>query len=275
MISGALLLNRDYSSLSNFLKRRFTRIVYPFLFWMIFITLTNLYFKKTLLYIWNVIIGNPSIAWYFWILIGIYLAIPILNMFIKEYGEKGCEYFLAIWFIFIVLNSLNSYPLLPYFKLDWFSGFMGYPVLGYYLSNKKFNISDSKMYKIGLGIFLVSLSIFVHYTQTNSFVSVEQMYQNIIVVFMGIGMYLFIEYLDKENKFNSIKNNAIGKAISSISLCSYGMYFSHVIIIMFMSKINPHSNILFPAMFIATIFLSWLLPYIFSKIPYIKKVSGV
>lgn len=275
MISGALLLNREYSNLSDFLKRRFTRIVYPFIFWMILITLTSLYFKKTPIYIWNVITGNPSIAWYFWILIGIYLAIPILNEFIKKYGEKGCEYFLVIWFIYIVLNSLNSYPLFPYFKLDWFSGFMGYPVLGYYLSNKKFNISDSKMYKIGLGIFLVSLSIFVNYTQTNSFVSVEQMYQNIIVVFMGIGMYLFIEYLDKENKFNSIKNNAIGKAISSISLCSYGMYFSHVIIIMFMSRINPHSNILFPAMFALTIFLSWLLPYIFSKIPYIKKVSGV
>ena len=51
MISGALLLNRDYSSLSDFLKKRFIRIVYPFIFWMILITLTNLYFKKTPLYI--------------------------------------------------------------------------------------------------------------------------------------------------------------------------------------------------------------------------------
>lgn len=33
MISGALLLNRDYE-LSDFLKRRFTRIIYPFIFWM-------------------------------------------------------------------------------------------------------------------------------------------------------------------------------------------------------------------------------------------------
>ena len=44
MISGALLLNRDYPSLSDFLKRRFARIVYPFIFWIILI-LGQLYFQ--------------------------------------------------------------------------------------------------------------------------------------------------------------------------------------------------------------------------------------
>ena len=37
MISGALLLNREYPSLADFLKRRFTRIIYPFIFWIILI----------------------------------------------------------------------------------------------------------------------------------------------------------------------------------------------------------------------------------------------
>jgi len=123
MISGALLLNRDYPSLGDFLKRRFARIIYPFIFWMILITLTNFYFHKPYSYMWNVFIGNPSIMWYFWTLIGIYLAIPLINIFIKEYCEKGCEYFLSIWFIFLILNTFNLYPLFPYFKLDYFAGF--------------------------------------------------------------------------------------------------------------------------------------------------------
>lgn len=275
MISGALLLNRDYPSLGDFLKRRFTRIIYPFIFWMILITLTNFHFHKSYSYMWNVFIGNPSIMWYFWTLIGIYLAIPIINIFIKEYGETGCKYFLAIWFIFLILNTFNLYPLFPYFKLDYFAGFIGYPVLGYYLSTKQFKYTNKQMWIMGLTILILSLAIFVYVDKIYGFGSLTLMYQNIIIAFMGIGMYLFIEYLDKENKFNSIKNNFIGKAISSISLCSYGMYFSHVIVIMFMSKINPHSTLLFPAMFALTIFLSWVLPYIFSKIPYIKKVSGV
>lgn len=274
MISGALLLNRQYPSLKDFLKRRFARIIYPFIFWMILITLTNVHFHKTYQYMWNVFIGNPSIMWYFWTLIGIYLAVPLINVFIREYGEEGCKYFLAIWFVFIILNTFNMYPLFPYFKLDYFAGFIGYPVLGYYLSTKKFSLSDSKMALKGFLILLASLAVFVYYTYSNSFASVELMYQNVLVVAMGIGMFLFIRYLDESDKFNAIKDNFIGKAISSISIYSYGMYFSHVIVIMFMSKINPHSNLLFPAMFCATIFLSWLLPYIFSKIPYVKIFSG-
>ena len=32
IISGALLLNREYANLKNFLKHRFARIIYPFIF---------------------------------------------------------------------------------------------------------------------------------------------------------------------------------------------------------------------------------------------------
>ena len=43
MISGALLLNREYPSLENFLKKRFARIIYPFIFCIILI-LGQLYY---------------------------------------------------------------------------------------------------------------------------------------------------------------------------------------------------------------------------------------
>ena len=92
---------------------------------------------------------------------------------------------------------------------------------------------------------------------------------------MGCRMFLFIKHLDKITSFKPIKDNFIGKAIISISMCSYGMYFSHVIVIKFLAKYKPHSNLLFPVMFGLTIFLSWLLPYVFSEIPYLKTFSGV
>ena len=44
MISGALLLNRKYE-LGDFLKRRFARIIYPFIFWIILILAQILYLK--------------------------------------------------------------------------------------------------------------------------------------------------------------------------------------------------------------------------------------
>ena len=273
MISGALLLNRDYN-LSDFLKRRFARIIYPFIFWIILISAQILYLNGTYAQVWKTFIGNPSITWYFWTLIGIYPALPVINTFIKTYGEEGIKYFLIIWFITIILKTFNSYPLFPDFNLDFFASYIGYPVLGYYLNTKEFKLNDTKMCILGLVILIISLATFV-YLDYNKINLISLIYQNVPIVFMGSGMYLFIRYLDKITSFKHIKDNLIGKAIVSLSICSYGMYFSHLIIINFLAKYNPHSNRLFPVMFALTIFLSWLLPYIFSKIPYLKKVSGV
>lgn len=273
MISGALLLNREYE-LGDFIKRRFTRIVYPFIFWIILIMAQLFCLKISYAGMWNTFIGNPSITWYFWMLIGIYLFIPIINTFIQKYRLRGCEYFLAIWFFTIILKTFNSYPLFPDFNLDCFASYIGYPVLGYYLNNKKFNISDVKICIIGFIILIISLATFV-YLDYHKMSYISLIYQNIPIVLMGAGMYVFIKYLDNITSFKHIKNNIIGKMIVSISLCSYGMYFSHAIVLRFLEMANPKSTLLFPVMFGLTIFLSWLLPYIFSKIPYIKKFSGV
>ena len=272
MISGALLLNREYPSLPQFLKKRFVRIIYPFIFWIILILGQLYYHGYNSTFLWHVFIGEPSITWYFWTLIGIYLFIPVLNSFIKEYELKGVEYFLAIWFITMILKTFNSYPLWSYFNLDMFASFIGYPVLGYYLANKKFKVTDKKMCIIGLITLIVSLAVFVYLKYTN--VSLIR-YENLPNIFMGVGLFLLIMYLDKLNAFNKIKDNFIGKAIISLSLCSYGMYFSHVIVVKALSYYNPKSNLLFPAMFVLIVFLSWLLPYVLSKIPYVKTFSGV
>ena len=105
------------------------------------------------------LIGEPSITWYFWILIGIYLFIPVLNSFIRDYKIKGAEYFLAIWFFTMILKTFNSYPLWHYFNLDMFAGFIGYPVLGYYLANKEFKLNDKKLCISGLIILIISGSL--------------------------------------------------------------------------------------------------------------------
>ena len=272
MISGALLLNREYPNLEKFLKKRFARIIYPFIFWIILI-LTQLYYHGyNSKFIWNVFIGEPSITWYFWILIGIYLFIPVLNSFIKDYELKGAEYFLAIWLFTMILKTFNAYPLWNYFNLDMFASFIGYPVLGYWIANKKFSLDDKKLCIIGLIILIISLTVTVYSGYTN--ISMPR-YENIPSIFSGIGLFLFIMCLDRLNKFNKIKNIFIGKAILSLSVCSYGMYFSHTIVVKELSYHNPGSNMLFPLIFILIVFLSWLLPYALSKIPYLKTFSGV
>ena len=272
MISGALLLNREHPNLGNFLKRRFARIIYPFIFWTILILGQLYYHGYNSKFIWGVFIGEPSILWYFWTLIGIYLFIPVLNSFIKDYKIRGAEYFLAIWLFTMILKSFNAYPLWNYFNLDMFAGYIGYPVLGYWIANKEFKVNDKKLCITGLLIFLISLSVFVYAGYTKF--SLAQ-YQNLPNMLEAVGLFIFIMCLDRLNKFDSIKENFIGKAILSLSVCSYGMYFSHTIVVKALSYHNPGSNLMFPVMFVLIVFLSWLLPYVLSKIPYVKTFSGV
>jgi len=114
---------------------------------------------------------------------------------------------------------------------------------------------------------IISLAVFVYLSYTK--VSLIR-YENLPNMFMGVGLFLFVMCLDRLNKFNSIKDNFIGKAILSLSVCSYGMYFSHTIVVKELSYHNPGSNTLFPLMFVLIVFLSWLLHYVLSKIQYVK-----
>ena len=253
MISGALLLNRT-ESLSDFLKKRFSRIIYPYIFWVALIALGIFFIQKDYNLMIKVIIGDFSVTWYFWTLIGVYLAIPVINSFLKEYGEDALKYFLAIWILTIVLKTVNHYPLFTHFNLDFFAGYLGYPILGYYLDNKEFNLSDSKILMISLGIFALFFAISGYIDCLH--LPINIMYQSIILVILSSALFLVIKSINGITSFKAIKDNIIGKIIFLISIYSYGMYFSHVLVLKALAFVNPHSDLLFPVMVIALIFLS-------------------
>ena len=92
MISGALLLNRDYE-LGDFMKRRFSRILIPFIFWVLLLPIAKIVFlgyPATFEQYYKLLFFNQY--WFVWMLIGVYLMVPIMNSFVKEYDIKGLEY---------------------------------------------------------------------------------------------------------------------------------------------------------------------------------------
>ena len=138
MISGALLLNREYT-ISGFFKKRFNRILYPFVFWMaVTLLIQHFVLGANVSQLTKIFFGLDRYTWFVWVIMGIYLFLPVLNSFVKEFDIKGVEYFLVIWFVTITLNTFKLYP---FYRLDlsYFANFIGYFVLGYYLTNKKFN----------------------------------------------------------------------------------------------------------------------------------------
>ena len=224
MISGALILNKDYT-LSYFLKRRFSRIIYPFIFWMALILIIGyFYFNWIPDHLWKIFIGDPGISWFFWMLIGIYLFIPILNAFLMEYELKGLEYFLVMWAIALILNSVNQISLLQ-LDLSYFAGFIGFPILGYYLDNKKFRYNDSQMFLIALIILIISWFTYDYCGYYHIDNIINPIYLNFPTIFMSIGVFLLVKYADALKLIN--KSAYLTKVITSISICSYGIYFAH------------------------------------------------
>ena len=139
MLSGALLLNRDIE-LGYFLKHKITRIAYPFIFYLILSFILSLFTDKGFSY--NIF----SQSWYFWMIFGVYLAVPIINKFIQYASIREIEYFIIVFLLAsIFYQFVLFYKFDNYFNLNFFAAPIGFLVLGYYLSIKDFKIDSRKL----------------------------------------------------------------------------------------------------------------------------------
>lgn len=280
MLSGALLLNRTYS-LGDFFKKRFSRLLYPFIFWVIVAVFVSLFvLHNSFVDVSNILTGTDRWTWFVWVMIGVYLILPVINSFIKEYQLQGAKYFLVIWFVTIVLGTFNKFPFYN-LELSYFARFIGYTVLGYYLANADFRLSDLKMAILGFVMFVVFIAIDIGLVAFDVS-SVETKYLSMFVVLSAVGFFLMFRYFVSycENNPTSscarihskIENGKIGKIIFSLSACSYGMYLVNSIVYKFIHTTT--SVKLLPIIFIGVLLISWAAVFVVSKIPFLSKFSG-
>ena len=238
MISGALLLNRKYE-IGDFLKRRYSRVLIPFLFWSVVTIVIRILFDNQAANLPSIFLIFVNGYWYVWMILGVYLFIPIINSFIREYGMKGIEYFLVIWAFVMFLNTIGQYP---FYKLELtnFAGYLGYLVLGYYISNKKFKLSNTSMIVLSLVLFMIFTLISMDYTISMSYLKHKlayYQYETIIVALQSAGLYMFLRYFAvisaespgsiKNKVYSFFKDSFMFKIIFSISTFSYGIYLAH------------------------------------------------
>lgn len=153
MLSGALLLNRDIE-LGYFLKHKLARIAYPFIFYLIFSFIFSLF--TDIGFSFNIF----SQYWYFWMILGVYLSIPIINKFIQHASIREIEYFLIVFLLAsIFYQFVLFYDFRNYFNLNFFVAPIGFLVLGYYLSIKDFKMDSRKLIVLMIVIFLIATSM--------------------------------------------------------------------------------------------------------------------
>ena len=142
MLSGYLLLGKDYP-LPDFLKRRFSRVVIPAIFWMLIYCFYGFMAKGSPATIGEAlksIVTGPVHyhLWFIYLIIGLYLVYPILRPWVRTASNQDFMYFFVMWsvgtWIYKALAVYCQMPIGIYFEL--FTNNCGYFVMGYFLGSR-------------------------------------------------------------------------------------------------------------------------------------------
>ena len=289
MLSGALILGRNWD-VKGFFKKRIPRIAIPFVFWSLIFSIilfVSSYFIANvnfvnhfgiidllMVFFDTLMFKAPGsvVYWFFWMMIYVYLLMPLLNKWINNMDLNNVEYLLIVWLAFIsIVYSLNN----PYLLLasDFISP-LCLVILVYYLRHCERQLLNATSFSILL-IVISSISMLIYsYLVVDSRILFVFHRYSLLVVIDTIGIFCLF-------KSSGIINGASGKitrVISSIAMCSYGMYLIHSQIMMVTRKIfHLSSNFIFDylLLFFVGFALSWLIIYFLAKIPFVNDLIGV
>lgn len=289
MITGALLLNRDIE-LKAFLKKKWVRLCYPFVFYLIIRFLASLHY-------FDIFIHN----WYFWMIFCLFLAIPIINKFILHSSSKELEYFVLLIVISSIVYQLLCFTgIRNFIDLGFFMGPVSYLILGYYFSIKNFKMKSNRIVTICLLLFIIVTCIkmagvadFIpvdlvrNVKATNTEIIASWLDVGIFEIIQASSLFVLVRYLYECDSgiCGAIKNvleiDWINRFFISVSCASYGMYLINATFMFFCNKYFKHLSltskrmVFYSLIIIAGIFLlSWIFVVCVSRIPKLKKFSG-
>ncbi len=283
MITGALLLHREYV-LSDFFKKRLSRIFTPFLFWSL-VYIAYSWYNEDLVFSDNNMSGNIKQVlhllkigssyhlWYVYMLIGLYFFIPVIGKFVRNATKRELEYFLIVWLAVMFLAQPYFLRFNPQFDMHYFFGYAGYLVLGHYLT---YNVTERKhlgtmMFILFLAtlVFIMAGSFFLYKAQHNQTLLYEPL--NPVVILLASAMFLAI-------RFNKLQvPDFISMAKDFACRYNFGIYLSHALILYLLDGFLGIDYtfcapvIAIPLTAIICFLLSLLLVWLLNKIPFIGK----
>ena len=308
MITGALLLPvREETSI--FYKKRILRVFWPFLIWSVIYNLfpwftgvlglrpelildffpysgeevTRQSLSVSLDYIAQIPFNFSLLdvhMWYIYLLIGLYLYLPIFSAWVEKASEKAKLWFLVGWGVTLFIPYYREF-VSPYIwggcswnefnMLYYFAGFNGYLLLGHYLRN--LDGSLNKVLAIGIPMFLVGYAITFfgfRYTTALPAYTEEQLelffyYCSPNVVMMTIPIFLLAKKVN-------VKSDTIKRMLANLTICGFGIYMVHYFFtgpsVLLARALNIPLGLQIPAASVVAFAVSWLI------VLGIRKISG-
>ena len=286
MISGSMLMGyRKKYDTKTFFKKRFTKVLIPFAFWTVVMTIWKVHIKQlvidkySIVNLVNIILNyqEEPIYYFGFVIIGIYLTMPLLSNLAEDKYRNSLWFTVLLWFIF---NS--TLPVIcALFKISY-NGFLKvqigdyliFVLLGYLLSTKDLE----RKYRIVLYV-LGFLSVVFRYVVTY-YLSVRDGFINRTLfeyyefhsVLLACAVFVFIKNVNWDR---FIKSEKISKLLGKVASCSFGIYLIHIIIMHYERKfcdISIYSWQWRTIGAICTYFISLGIILILKKIPVVKRI---
>ena len=263
MLTGVLSLPVG-RSMESFYKKRIPRVLFPFLIWSVIYYLTpwitgvlgmdsSVVYK---LFSWaesdsqSLSDGLTLVAripyafsfiachmWYIYMLIGLYLYLPIFSSWVEKATKRQKEIFLVLWALSTLLPYFNEYVSRYAFgTCEWnsfglfyyFAGFSGYMLLGHYIQHY-IQWSWKKTWAVALplliGGFLITYSGYSYIMElpdkTPEQVELFWTYNTPNVAMMTVACFLLVYRIRIQT------DSLIAKWLGNLTTCGFGIYMIH------------------------------------------------
>lgn len=249
MISGAMILRTKITSYREFYLKRVLPLVIPLVSWSFIYALYNQYmilksnlsvFEFLKVFGYNLLLDRNYVhLWFLYAIIAVYMTVPLVSKLVRSVEEKDIRYYLILWFTvsigyrFVtdtILQLTGEYFYTPLLTIPFFTGYLGYFVLGYYLYNYEIPLKARNLiFNLGIISFFLT-PIATYFVSLQDGVLDEMFYGNysITTFFMAIGMFLYFK--EKETQLQASINYKVKKMIGSVSKASFSIYLIHLLV---------------------------------------------
>lgn len=237
-LSGYLLLpvKTAPSDSFNFAWSRVKKFLMPLIIWsLIYLMVDGVFFSGNFQVVIRHLLSLPfypqeGVLWYMYVLIGLYFVAPVITPWLVQANEKTIRIYLMIWGISLLVTYISPFVDVREGTsgiLYYFSGYLGYFILGYYI--KTFNINIRPIIALSVIIILMAFYAIFRIFEDNLTIKFGEVFWYLSVD-SPILVIMWWNLLKPISEKINLGSSRLKNFIVELSNLSFGVYLSHILV---------------------------------------------
>lgn len=217
---------------------------------------------------------GSGILWFIYVIAGLYVISPIISPWLENVSRKVLRFYLLIWAFSLCFPIFGNWvEVNQSFSsgIYYFSGYIGYFILGYYL--RKYGIPLKVAAPMYIAFLCLMISVKIIFPQF-------ELYNDswYLTIFGAVGVIFYWALLKTIAEKVGKAHHSLNNSIALISNLVFGVYFIHIGLVTYVTpeihidglSYLPTYIIKVSVTFIGALFISWLI----SFLPYADYIIG-